>query len=563
MGILDYGIVIAYFVLVFFVAFWVTRRERKEKSSSSYFLGGKNSSWFVIGASLFASNIGSEHLIGLSGSGARGDFVNGQFELLAALILILLGWVFVPYYLKSGVYTMPEFLEKRYNRGARNYLSVISILAYVLTKISVTIFAGALVFDQLLGVEFWTGAILVVVATGVYTIFGGLKAVVYTDLVQMFVLTAGAIAVTWFGLDALGGLDALTKSVDANAGEQAGNYFNLWRSNSDTNYPWTGILFGAPILGVWYWCTDQFIVQRVLSAKNQTEARRGTIFAGFLKLLPLFLFVFPGTIAFALHNTDGVLLLDSAGEISHDSALPAMVISYLPSGMKGLVAAGLLAALMSSLSSVFNSCSTLVTMDFYKLWKPDTAERKLVVVGQVTTAILVVTGLLWIPFMKSMMQDGGLFKYLQSIQAYISPPIAAVFLLGLFVKKINAKGALAALWTGFVLGIGRLVLEFLSTPPSDGSEAILDLGNGTFLSWVVGINFLHFALLLFSICSVVMIAVSYARQEGAKDVSDLVYSRKASTNKWGIVMRRDLALTIVLIISVIAIWFIFSPLGIA
>ncbi|MDG1260273.1 MAG: sodium:solute symporter [Flavobacteriales bacterium] len=563
MGILDYGIVIAYFVLVFFVAFWVTRRERKEKSSSSYFLGGKNSSWFVIGASLFASNIGSEHLIGLSGSGARGDFVNGQFELLAALILILLGWVFVPYYLKSGVYTMPEFLEKRYNRGARNYLSVISILAYVLTKISVTIFAGALVFDQLLGVEFWTGAILVVVATGVYTIFGGLKAVVYTDLVQMFVLTAGAIAVTWFGLDALGGLDALTKSIDANAGEQAGNYFNLWRSNSDTNYPWTGILFGAPILGVWYWCTDQFIVQRVLSAKNQTEARRGTIFAGFLKLLPLFLFVFPGTIAFALHNTDGVLLLDSAGEISHDSALPAMVISYLPSGMKGLVAAGLLAALMSSLSSVFNSCSTLVTMDFYKLWKPDTAERKLVVVGQVTTAILVVTGLLWIPFMKSMMQDGGLFKYLQSIQAYISPPIAAVFLLGLFVKKINAKGALAALWTGFVLGIGRLVLEFLSTPPSDGSEAILDLGNGTFLSWVVGINFLHFALLLFSICSVVMIAVSYARQEGAKDVSDLVYSRKASTNKWGIVMRRDLALTIVLIISVIAIWFIFSPLGIA
>lgn len=563
MGILDYGIVIAYFVLVFFVAFWVTRRERKEKSSSSYFLGGKNSSWFVIGASLFASNIGSEHLIGLSGSGARGDFVNGQFELLAALILILLGWVFVPYYLKSGVYTMPEFLEKRYNRGARNYLSVISILAYVLTKISVTIFAGALVFDQLLGVEFWTGAILVVVATGVYTIFGGLKAVVYTDLVQMFVLTAGAIAVTWFGLDALGGLDALTKSIDANAGEQAGNYFNLWRSNSDTNYPWTGILFGAPILGVWYWCTDQFIVQRVLSAKNQTEARRGTIFAGFLKLLPLFLFVFPGAIAFALHNADGVLLLDSAGEISHDSALPAMVISYLPSGMKGLVAAGLLAALMSSLSSVFNSCSTLVTMDFYKVWKPDTAERKLVVVGQVTTAILVVTGLLWIPFMKSMMQDGGLFKYLQSIQAYISPPIAAVFLLGLFVKKINAKGALAALWTGFVLGIGRLVLEFLSTPPSDGSEAILDLGNGTFLSWVVGINFLHFALLLFSICSVVMIAVSYARQEGAKDVSDLVYSRKASTNKWGIVMRRDLALTIVLIISVIAIWFIFSPLGIA
>lgn len=564
MSTLDYGIVIGYFVLVFFVAFWVTKKERKEKSSASYFLGGKNSSWFVIGASLFASNIGSEHLIGLSGSGSRGDFVNGQFELLAALILIVLGWVFVPYYLKSGVYTMPEFLEKRYSRGARNYLSVISILAYVLTKISVTIFAGALVFDQLLGVEFWTGAILVVVATGVYTIFGGLKAVVYTDLVQMFVLTAGAIAVTWFGLDALGGLDALTASITENAGDQAGNYFNLWRSNSDTNYPWTGILFGAPILGVWYWCTDQFIVQRVLSAKDLTHARRGTIFAGYLKLLPIFLFVFPGVIAFALHNADGTLLLDSAGEISHDSALPAMVMAYLPSGMRGLVAAGLLAALMSSLSSVFNSCSTLVTMDFYKVWRPQTAERSLVVVGQLTTAVLVVTGLLWIPFMKSMMQDGGLFKYLQSIQAYIAPPIAAVFLLGLFVKKINAKGALVALWTGFVFGVGRLILEFLSTPESEGVAGIITLSEGSVLHWIVGINFLHFALLLFIICSAVMIAVSFMTSKGEqKDVSGLVYSRKASAGMWNVVLRRDLALTILLIIAVLALWLIFSPFGIA
>ncbi|MFM1931000.1 MAG: hypothetical protein RL226_303 [Bacteroidota bacterium] len=563
MSALDYGIVIAYFVIVFVVAFWVTRSERKEKSTSGYFLGSRNTGWFVIGASLFASNIGSEHLIGLAGSGARGDFVNGQFEMLAALILLLLGWFFVPFYLRSGVYTMPEFLEKRYNKGARNYLSILSILAYVLTKISVTVFAGALVFEQLLGIEFWTGAVFVVVATGVYTVFGGLKAVVYTDMVQMFVLIGGSIAVTYFGLHVLGGWDGMRDTLVSATGDQGSNYLSLWRSAEDTNYPWTGILFGAPILGVWYWCTDQFIVQRVLAAKDQLNARRGTIFAGFLKLLPVFLFVLPGVVAMALHVQDGTLLLSKDGSMNYDAALPALVKNYLPSGLKGLVAAGLLAALMSSLSSVFNSCSTLFTFDFFKVWRPHAEERKLVFVGQMSTAVLVVVGLLWIPFMENLMQDGGLFKYLQSIQAYISPPIAAVFLFGILTRRVNGQGANAALWTGFVLGIGRLVLEFLSAPDKEGLR-ILHIQPGTLLDLFVSMNFLHFALVLFMISSLVLFIRSLlSPSQEEHTIADLTYDKTRSSTEIVPGIRMDVALSLLLIVAVVVLWLIFSPLGIA
>ncbi|MBI1265934.1 MAG: sodium/solute symporter [Cryomorphaceae bacterium] len=563
MSILDYAIVFAYFILVFAVAFFVTKKERKEVSSSGYFLGGKNSGWFVIGASLFASNIGSEHLIGLAGSGSRGDFVNGQFEILAALILLLLGWFFVPFYLRSGVFTMPEFLEKRYARGARNYLSIISIVAYILTKISVTIFAGALVFEQLLGIEFWTGAVLVVVATGVYTIFGGLRAVVYTDMVQMFVLIGGAVVVTYFGISELGGWSELRASISAGAGSKSGDYLNLWRPSSDTNYPWTGILFGAPILGVWYWCTDQFIVQRVLSAKDQSNARKGTIFAAFLKLLPIFLFVLPGVVAFALHTQDGTLLLDESGKVVHDAALPSMVKNYLPSGLRGLVAAGLLAALMSSLSSVFNSCSTLFTFDFFKIWRPETSDRKLVLVGQLSTAILVVIGLLWIPLMENMMSEGGLFKYLQSIQAYISPPIAAVFLFGILSRRVNSRGALWALWSGFIIGVGRLVFEFLKTPNQAG-EIYFQFPHDSILSMIVDMNFLHFALLLFMICSFVLFGISLtSTQEESEKIDHLTVGSGSVITGMGNSVRNDILLSIILLVAVAVVWIVFSTMGIA
>ena len=562
MEFIDYAIILGYFVLVFAVALIATRKERREKSSSNYFLGGQKATWFVIGASLFASNIGSEHLIGLTGAGARGDFVNAQFELLAALILLLLGWFFVPYYMRSGVYTMPEFLEKRFSKGARNYLSIVSIIAYILTKISVTIFAGALVFDQLLGVSFWFGAVLVVVATGVYTVLGGLKAVVYTDLVQMFVLTAGSLALTYFGLEALGGWDVMTNEITQHGGSKAHNYLNLWRPNSDTDYPWTGIMFGAPILGIWYWCTDQFIVQRVLAAKNLSHARKGTIFAGFLKILPLFLFVLPGVIAFALHQQDQQLLLNSEGQLSPDSALPAMVMSYLPAGIKGLVAAGLLAALMSSLSSVFNSCSTLITIDFYKVRNPEASEEKLVRFGQFATAVLVVVGLLWIPIMSSQIENDGIFKYLQSVQAYISPPIAAAFILGLLWKRINAKGAMWALWSGFALGLTRFCLEICTNTGSDGSPPWLVLSEGSLLSSLIEINFLHFALLLFFVCSVIMIVVSYAT-DPQKNL-DFDFRLRGDSSQFKIKhVLSDALLSVLLIVCVIIVWIIFSPIGIA
>lgn len=551
---LDIGIIAAYFLAVFALAAWVTLRERRAKaekySSEDYFLGGKNLGWFVIGASLFASNIGSEHLVGLAGSGAKGDMPAAQFELLAALILILLGWVFVPFYLKSGVYTMPEFLERRYSSSARNYLSIVSILAYILTKISVTVFAGALVFE-VMGVEFWTGAMLVVLFTGIYTVFGGLRAVLYTDMMQMFVFLGGAIAIVWLGLDVLGGWDGLYAAItegsakDPNLNES--KFFNLWRSNADTAYPWAGIVFGAPILGIWYWCTDQFIVQRVLSAKDVNNARKGALFGGFLKILPLFIFVIPGVIAFALAQRE-VIALDTP-----DKALPTLITSFLPAGARGLVLAGLLAALMSSLSSVFNSCSTLFTIDFYRKWKPQAPERELVFVGQVATVILVVLSLAWIPFMRAMMEGGSFYQYLQSIQAYISPPIAAAFLFGLFYKRINARGAIWALWSGFILGIGRLIAEYMKNTGG--------ISEASFLYSFANVNFLYFAVILFVICSIIMIAVSMtAPPEPAAKLENVTYVRPAKGKADFSPRNRDFWLTLILIAAILTIWLIFSPL---
>lgn len=551
----DILILIAYFTLVFWIAYIVTARTKKEKdgeyNSSDYFLGGRNQGWLVIGASLFASNIGSEHLVGLAGAGARGDMPAAQFELLAALILLILGWFFVPLYLKSGVFTMPEFLEKRYSRSARNYLSVVSILAYILTKISITIFAGALVFE-VLGVEFWTGALLVVIATGAYTIMGGLKAVLYTDMMQMFVLLIGAIGVTVVGLEALGGpavlFDVLSTGVETGSSIP---HLDLWRSLSDPEFPWTGILLGAPILGVWYWCTDQFIVQRVLSARDTSTARKGTIFAGFLKILPLFLFVMPGIIAYAL-QVQGKL----PGMSDPDQALPALITQLLPHGLKGLVLAGLLAALMSSLSSVFNSCSTLFTIDIYKRIEVNASERELVFVGQLATLILVIISLIWIPFMRSIMEGGGLYKYLQSIQAYISPPIASVFLFGLFFRRLNGIGAISALWVGFALGMSRLVMEFLQV------EGTISLAPGTLLSTFVNANFLHFALFLFIVCTLILFAVSHMyRSPVLPGVDELIFKKKLFSGERRV--GTDLALSVGLVGLILVIWFVFSSYGIA
>jgi len=533
---IDWAVILVYFLLVFSVAIWAMWRERaKRGTSTDYFLAGRDAGWFLVGGSLFASNIGSEHLVGLAGTGAASGVAVAQFEVLASLILLILGWVFVPFYLSSRVFTMPEFLERRYSESARWYLAVISIIGYVLTKISVTIAAGGIVFEALMGIDFWTGALIVVVITGIYTLFGGLRAVLYTDLLQMFVLIGGAAAVTVLGLNALGGWGAMQQSV-------APAFLDLWKPLSDPDFPWTGIAFGAPILGVWYWCTDQFIVQRVLAAHDEDHARRGTLLAGYLKLLPLFIFVIPGVIAYALAQR-GQLQLGAP-----DEALPTLIGVLLPAGLRGLVVAGLLAALMSSLSSVFNSTSTLVTWDVYKKLRPQASERRLVLVGQVTTAVLVVLGLLWIPLMQLI--SGQLYQYLQSVQAYIAPPIAAVFLLGVAWRRVNAHGALASLLSGFVLGMGRLLAE-LNKSRLDG-----------LLFEFADMNFLHFAVFLFVICVMILVTVSlFTAPPPEEKLAGLTFATVSGTvgeTRRPRSRRIDIGLSVTLVACVVALWLYFS-----
>jgi SSS family solute:Na+ symporter len=480
---LDIVIIAAYFVVVLGIGYWAARR--KKEVSADYFLASRDVGWLAVGASLFASNIGSEHMIGLAGTGASSGLAVGHFEWLACLILLMLGWIFVPFYLKSGVYTMPEFLERRYNAASRWYLSTISIIGYILTKVSVTLFAGGLIVQQLTGLGIWTSATIILLITGIYTIAGGLRAVIYTELLQTFVLIIGSVTLTILGLVAVGGWSGLAEKVPP-------EFFSIWKPSSHPDFPWTGILFGAPILGVWYWCTDQYIVQRVLAARHIEDARGGAIFSGFLKILPVFIFVLPGVIAAALYS--------DIGGATSDQAFPALVTRLLPSGLKGIVIAGLLAALMSSLASVFNSSSTLITWDFYKKLRPEAAERNLVTVGRIFTGVIVLLGLLWIPFMKYI--SSQLYIYLQSVQAYIAPPIAACFLLGLFLPRLNGTGAITSLVSGFVFGALRLILELANGIDKTG------LPDGTLWEWIAEINFLHFAILLFIVSTVILIVVS-------------------------------------------------------
>jgi SSS family solute:Na+ symporter len=478
---LDLAIVALYFVGVFAIGFYFVRRG---KSTADYFLAGRDAAWWAIGASLFSANIGSEHFIGLAGSGAASGLAVGHFEWLAAIVLLVLGWVFVPFYLRSNVYTMPEFLERRYNRACRMYLAGISLVAYVFTKIAVALFAGALVLQAVLGWSMWKSALALVIATGIYTVAGGLAAVIYTEVLQTVVLIVGALVLMFIGLGRVGGMTGLEAQVPA-------GFFHMMKPSDHPDFPWTGIFFGAPILGIWYWCTDQVIVQRALAAKDEGHAKAGTVLAGFLKILPVFILVIPGLVARALYPEE--MAADS------NSAFPLLVVRLMPTGLVGLMVAAMLAALMSSLSAVFNSSSTIFTMDFYHKLRPQAGERELVNVGRAATVIMVALGLLWIPFMQYI--SSQLWIYLQSVQAYIAPPIAAVFLLGVTWKRANASGALAALLTGFVLGTARFVLElaYAGQPMVEGP-----------LRTFVRMNFLHFAAVMFVVCVAVLVGVSLA-----------------------------------------------------
>ncbi|PYX09049.1 MAG: sodium transporter [Acidobacteria bacterium] len=485
----DIAVIAVYFVVIFAIGFYFARKER---TSTDYFLASRNVGWFAIGASLFVSNISTEHFIGLAGSGATSGLAVGHFEWLACLILLILGWVFVPFYLRSNVFTMPEFLERRFSRSCAVYLAAISILAYVFTKISVHLYAAAIVLERVVGWSPLTAAVILVVATGIYTIAGGLAAVIYTDLVQTLILIAGAVILTAIGLHRVGGFAGLRAAVPA-------SYFHMIKPVDNPDFPWTGIFFGAPILGIWYWCTDQVIVQRVLSAKDEGHAKAATIFAGFLKILPVFMLVLPGLIAVALYRD--LFKFGPNGEVLNgDIAYPTMIINLLPTGLVGVMIAALLAALMGAMSSVFNSASTLVTLDFYKKIKPDASERQLVTFGRVMTGVMVILGLAWVPFIHLI--SSQLYIYLQSVQGYISPPIAACFILGILWSRLNAQGAITSLLTGFVLGAVRFIFELMDR--AAGGRAF----DNAFLRGLVDMNFLHYAILMFVICCAVLIGVS-------------------------------------------------------
>lgn len=535
METLDWIVVAGYFALLGVLAWWVIRQSKD--TADDYFLAGRHLGWFVVGASIFASNIGSEHLVGLAGSGATDGVIFAHYELHAWCLLVL-GWVLVPFYMRSMVFTMPEFLERRFNAGARWVLAVISLVAYVLTKIAVGIFAGGIVFRTLLpdlgftigqtSVDsFWIGSFVVILLTGAYTVLGGFRAVAYTEAVQTLVLIAGSALATWYGLAALGGWEVLRETCGS-------EMFNLWQPMMPEGveatwapvreegraawyfdngvYPWVGMLFCAPIIGLWYWCTDQYIVQRALGAANETQARRGSLFAAFLKLLPVFIFIIPGMIAFALAKqgeTAGLeALVDADGEAVRDqaqAAFPLLVKSVLPAGVRGIVVAGLLSALMSSLAGVFNACSTLFTMDLYSKVRPGASQAQIVWVGRVATGVMVALGLAWVPVIAS---AEGLYGYLQSVQAYLAPPIFVVFFGGVFFRRVNAAGCLSALLVGFSLGLWKLIVDTPVSLGFDGYETGYSAGS---INYVINnMYFQYFSLAIFLVCTAVMFAASYA-----------------------------------------------------
>ncbi len=476
---IDLLVLVAYLIIVLSLGFYYSRRS--DENYSDYFLAGRNIGWFTVGISIFATNISSEHFIGLAGSGSTRGLAVGQIELMAIFTLIFLGWILAPIYLKSGVVTVPEFLEKRFDRKIRKMFAGFSIAIYIFTKILVSLFAAGLLFYKIFGLNIYGSSIIIVLITGLYTVTGGASAVMRTQLFQGIVLILGAVILSVFGLNAVGGFSGLEEKLPA-------DFFNMFKAVNDPDFPWTGIIFGAPIIAFWYWCTDQYIVQRLFSAKSINDARRGTLLAAFLKVLPIFILVLPGLIAVALYP-----------EIKGDEAYSALVAGdLLPIGLKGIVVAGLLAAIMSSLAGAFNSTAVLFTNDFYKTRNPHANERKLVLVGRLTTTAVVVAAILIVPLVKII--SSQIYLFLQSVQAFVSPPITAVFLFGLFSKKINSKTALITLIVGETIGFSRLLLEIVSNLGVQLHPALI---------WILGINFLHFAIFLFAVSISLILVLNY------------------------------------------------------
>ena len=518
---LDWTVVALYFVVNTVICIWAALL--KEKDTTDYFLASRSAGWFLIGSSIFASNIGAEHLIGLAGSGADSGMAFAHWELHSYLILVL-GWVFAPFYLRSKIFTTPEFLEKRYTPATRTFLSLIFFVSYILTKASVTIFAGAFAIQTILGYQsldlpilgevdfFWFAAFSLVIVTGVFVIIGGMKSVLWTEAMHVPVLLTGSAVLLVVGLTKIGGLHALAAANPET--------IHLWRPLSTTpetqgfpgflfdpsTTPWLGVLLTSPIIGLWYWCTDQYIVQRALTARNLQQARRGTIFAGYLKLTPVFIFLLPGMIAVALWK-QGVPGFESMAS-NPQGAFPVLVSNLLPVGLRGLVLAGMLSALMSALASLFNSTATLFTVDFYKRLRPQSSEKQLVFVGRVATAAVILLGMAWIPFLQDL-GKGQLYTYLQLVQSLLAPSIAAVFMLGIFADGVTPRSGLVGIAAGFVVGMSRLVLQ--ATHEMYGVQwpgPVQDF---------VDLNWLYFSFLLFVFSCLLIFAVSSVTKKAAPE----------------------------------------------
>ncbi|XP_058716896.1 LOW QUALITY PROTEIN: sodium/glucose cotransporter 2-like [Poecile atricapillus] len=511
----DLGVIGVYFLLVMAVGLWALRR-RSGRSLSGYFLAGRSMGWAPVGASLFASNIGSGHFVGLAGTCAAGGIAVGGFEWSGMFIVLLLGWVFVPIYLRAGVSTMPEYLGRRFGGGRiRLYLALLSLGLYVSTKISVDMYSGALFIREALGWDLYgsVGALLGI--TALYTITGGLTALMFADLVQTLIIITGASVLAGYALGAVGGYQglrelyplALPPNSSGPCGRPRPDAFHLLRDPGSGDLPWPGLLLGLGIISAWYWCTDQVIVQRCLAGRSLTHVRAGCVVCGYLKVLPMFLMVLPGMAARVLFpevvgcaDPQGCSRACGSALSCSNVAYPRLVLSLLPPGLRGLMLAVVLAALMSSLASIFASSGALFTLDVFQKLRPQAGPRQLLLAGRLWVLVMVGLSLAWLPVVEAA-RGGQLFDYMQALSSYLAPPVAAVFFLAVFVPRVNEPGAFWGLLGGLGLGLARMIPEILLGSGSCGTP-------GRCPALLCGLHYLHFAVLLFLLTCAIVLAVS-------------------------------------------------------
>ncbi|NXE53893.1 SC5A9 protein, partial [Casuarius casuarius] len=516
-GVADIVVVIVYFAFVLAVGIWSSIRASRG-TIGGYFLAGRSMTWWPIGASLMSSNVGSGLLVGLAGTGAAGGLAVGGFEWNATWALVALGWIFVPVYIAAGVVTMPEYLQKRFGgQRIQIYMSVLSLILYIFTKISTDIFSGALFIQVSLGWNLYLSTVVLLAVTAVYTIAGGLTAVIYTDALQTLIMVLGALVLMFIGFEKVGWYEGLKEKYSTAIPKvivpnttchlPRADSFHLFRDAVTGDIPWPGLIFGLSVLALWCWCTDQVIVQRSLSAKNLSHAKGGSVLGGYLKIFPMFFIVMPGMISRALYP-DEVGCVDpnicrkvcGAAVGCSNIAYPKLVIELMPEGLRGLMIAVMMAALMSSLTSIFNSSSTLFVIDIWQRMRKKASEQELMIVGRVFILILVVISILWIPIVQSA-NSGKLFDYIQSITSYLAPPITALFILAIFCKRINEPGAFWGLMVGLAIGLIRMIMEFIYSTPSCGEEdrrpAVLK-----------DLHYLYFALILCVLTAIVIVLIS-------------------------------------------------------